>query len=125
MFLLPRHLQRLFKKKKRTNKRGFASEIAAPELDRSDNDVLELEVFPTDPSIRRIWFSLTIREREVVALICMGYRNYDIAKMLGIANGTIQTHLQNIFYKFRLRSRGKIRAALVSWLAEEWWYAHH
>ncbi len=125
MFLLPRHLRRLFRKKKRAGTRGFASEVAAPQLVRSDRQALGLEVFPADPSIQETWFSLTVREREVVALICMGYKNNEIAPLLGVGYSTIQTHLQNIFHKFGLRSRGEIRTALKSWPAKEWWVRHH
>jgi DNA-binding CsgD family transcriptional regulator len=85
----------------------------------------EFEIYPEDPAIRKRWFSLTIREREVVALLCMGYRNYEIAPILRIGYQTVLTHVQNIFYKFELRSRKEIRAALRSWPAEEWWRYHH
>jgi DNA-binding CsgD family transcriptional regulator len=85
----------------------------------------EFEIFPEDPAVRKQWFSLTIRERQVVALVCMGHRNYEIASILGVENSTIQTHLQKIFRKFDLRSRGEIRSALISWAAEEWWKYHH
>ncbi len=124
MFFLPRHLQQLFKKKKGQGKRAFALEVVAPELAGRLREQ-EFDVFPADPSIRKRWFSLTIREREVAALVCMGYRNYEIASLLGVGYGTIQTHLQNIFYKFGLRNRKEIRALLKSWLAEEWWTLHH
>lgn len=140
--LLP-WLQRLFKKKSGTDGRAFASEIDALELVSADIPSAELlealeenqtnekttshefEIFPADPSVRKPWFSLTIRERQVVALVCMGHRNYEIASILGVENSTIQTHLQKIFRKFGLRSRGEIRAALISWAAEEWWNYHH
>jgi DNA-binding CsgD family transcriptional regulator len=145
MPLLPSLLQRLFKKKKGTNRRAFASEVDVPELVLRDNqspELLELEelagdqtnekitsqefeIFPEDPAVRKQWFSLTIRERQVVALVCMGHRNYEIASILGVENSTIQTHLQSIFRKFGLRSRGEIRAALITWPAEEWWNYHH
>ncbi len=85
----------------------------------------EFEIFPEDAAVRKQWFSLTIRERQVVALVCMGHRNYEIASILGVENSTIQTHLQNIFRKFDLRSRTEIRKALISWPAEEWWNYHH
>ena len=85
----------------------------------------EFEIFPEDEAVRKQWFSLTIRERQVVALVCMGHRNYEIASILGVENSTIQTHVQNIFRKFDLRSRGEIRTALISWPAEEWWNYHH
>ena len=145
MFLLPPWLQRLFKKKRGEDDRAFASEVAGLQLSRQDiqleppmefeevggdqaNEKItpqEFEIFPSDPAVRKQWFSLTIRERQVVALVCMGYRNYDIASMLGVEYATIQTHLQKIFLKFGLRSRKEIRAALISWPAEEWWNYHH
>jgi DNA-binding CsgD family transcriptional regulator len=145
MYLLPPWLRQLFKKKKGIDRRAFASEVDALELvslDIQSAEVLELEelegtptnekttpqefeIFPEDPVVRREWFSLTIRERQVVALVCMGHRNYEIASILGVENSTIQTHLQKIFKKFGLRSRGEIRAALISWRAEEWWNYHH
>ncbi len=130
MSLLPRHLLRLLRKKKRGNQRGYSLETAALELARPHEapdrgSPVEWDVFPADPSVRQTWFSLTIREREVAALICMGYRNYEIASLLGIGYGTIKTHLQNIFYKFGLHSRKDIQAALQSWQAEDWWRAHH
>ena len=124
--------------------RAFASEIDALELvsepdTQSDEPFEELEgnrnndkttsqefeIFPEDEAVRKQWFSLTIRERQVVALVCMGHRNYEIASILGVENSTIQTHLQNIFRKFDLRSRGEIRTALISWPAEQWWNYHH
>ena len=145
MFLLPPWLQRLFKKKRGEDDRAFASEVAGLQLSEQDiqfeppiefeevrgdqtNEKItpqEFEIFPADPAVRKQWFSLTIRERQVVALVCMGYRNYDIASMLGVEYATIQTHLQKIFLKFGLRSRKEIRAALISWPAEEWWNYHH
>ena len=144
MPLLPPWLQQLFKKKKGTDRRAFASEIDALEfvsdLNTQSRELLEesegsrpnekttsqeFEIFPEDAAIRKQWFSLTIRERQVVALVCMGHRNYEIASILGVENSTIQTHLQNIFRKFDLRSRAEIRQALISWPAEEWWHYHH
>ena len=145
MFLLPPWLQRLFKKKKGEDDRAFASDIPELQISRLDvqlEQVLEFEetrgnqtnekttpqefeIFPEDPAVRKQWFSLTIRERQVVALVCLGHRNYEIASILGVGYPTIQTHLQNIFRKFGLRSRQEIRAALISWPAEEWWIYHH
>lgn len=139
MFLLPPWLQRLFKKKRGEDDRAFASEVAGLQLSEQDiqfeevrgdqtNEKItsqEFEIFPADPAVRKQWFSLTIREQQVVALVCMGYRNYDIAAMLGVEYATVQTHLQKIFLKFGLRSRKEIRAALVGWPAEEWWNYHH
>ena len=141
MPLLPIWLQQLFTKKKGKDDRAFASEVAGPELVTQDAQAAELieleqegnqktksqdfEIFPEDLGVRKQWFSLTVRERQVVALVCMGYRNYEIATILGVGYPTIQTHLQKIFRKFALRSRNEVRAALVSWRAEDWWNYHH
>jgi DNA-binding CsgD family transcriptional regulator len=145
MFLIPPALRQLFKKKRGEDNRVFASDVPVlelTELDTQSEQVIgfeetggnqttgqttsqEFEIFPEDPAVRKQWFSLTIRERQVVALVCMGYRNYEIADILVVGYPTIQTHLQNIFRKFGLRSRGEIREALISWPAEEWWNYHH
>lgn len=143
MFLLPPRLRLILTKgQKGPGPRAFRSEVETPELigraarsqeagEEGDDpaggrgQAQEFEIFPSDPAVRKDWFSLTVREREVVALVCMGYRNYEIADMLGVVYGTVQTYLQRIFDKFHLRSRKEIRAALESWSAEEWWRAHH
>ena len=141
MSLLP-WLRQLFEKKRGTDGRAFASEVDTLELVSLGTQTEELEepegnqpnekiasqqfeIFPEGPAVRKRWFSLTIRERQVAALVCMGHRNYEIATILCLGYPTIQTHLQKIFKKFGLRTRGEIRAALASWQAEEWWRYHH
>jgi DNA-binding CsgD family transcriptional regulator len=145
MSLIPRWLKQLFQKQQEGEDRAYSSDtvgfglsneqlqpahppaIAGLESTSADKKTnkQELEIFPEEPSIRKTWFSLTIRERQVVALVCMGYRNYEIASILGVSHATIQTHLQKVFRKFGLRSRNEIREALESWSAEEWWNHHH
>jgi DNA-binding CsgD family transcriptional regulator len=145
MHILPPWLRQLFKKKEDGENRAFGSEVVEVELtqqdtqagqlldigERDENQVPErsakqdFEIYPEDPAVRKQWFSLTVRERQVVALVCMGYRNYEIGTILGVSYPTIQTHLQKIFRKFGLRSRNEIRSALLSWSAEEWWNHHH
>jgi len=66
------------------------------------------------------WDSLSQREQQVVALICLGYRNYQIAETLVIAPETVKTHLQNIFAKFNLRSSKELRLVLKEWNFAEW-----
>ena len=67
------------------------------------------------------WNLLSHREQQVVALICLGYRNYQIAETLVIAPETVKTHLQNIFAKFNLRSSKELRLILKEWNFAEWW----
>ena len=67
------------------------------------------------------WDSLSRREQQVVALICLGHRNYQISEILVIAPETVKTHLQNIFIKFNLRSSKELRLVLKDWNFAEWW----
>ena len=80
-----------------------------------------LNQFLSQTEMEARWSSLTHREQQVVALICLGYRNYQIAEKLVIAPETVKTHLQRIFYKFNLRSSKELRLALKNWDFREWW----
>lgn len=75
----------------------------------------------TQNELEERWASLSHREQQVVALIRLGYRNYEIAEMLVIAPETVKTHLQSIFNKFNLRSTKELRLALKHWDFREWW----
>ena len=48
----------------------------------------------------RMWHSLTPREKDVSALICMGLSNEEIAERMHIARGTVRTHIRHILKKF-------------------------
>jgi two-component system, NarL family, nitrate/nitrite response regulator NarL len=48
---------------------------------------------------------LTPRERQIVALICRGLRNKQIAEQLHITPGTVKVHLMHIFEKTGLKDR--------------------
>jgi len=80
-----------------------------------------LNQFLSQNEMEKRWSSLSHREQQVVALICLGYRNYEIAQILGIAPETVKTHLQHIFDKFDLRSTKELRLALKNWDFREWW----
>ena len=53
---------------------------------------------------------LTRREAEVVALVASGATNKDIARQLRIAHGTVKKHLDNVYTKLGVRSRGQLAA---------------
>ena len=80
-----------------------------------------LNQFLTQNEMETRWSSLSHREQQVVALICLGYRNYEIAEILTIAPETVKTHLQRAFDKFNLRSSKELRLALKNWDFREWW----
>ncbi len=94
---------------------------------RAEKDVVAdftkvgLNQFLTQSELEKRWSALSRREQQVVALICLGYRNYEIAKILVVSPDTVKTHLQSIFNKFDLRSGKELRLALKNWDFHEWW----
>jgi non-specific serine/threonine protein kinase len=53
---------------------------------------------------------LTQRELEVAALVAAGRTNHQIARALGIADKTAETHVFNIMNKLAMHSRAEIAA---------------
>jgi ATP/maltotriose-dependent transcriptional regulator MalT len=136
MSLLSRLLQSLLGERDRTEStRVFLQDeelIAvikdvAKQQSRAEEEVVAdftkvgLNQFLTQKELQDRWSSLSHREQQVVALICIGYRNYQIAQTLGIAPETVKTHLQHIFDKFHLRSSKQLRLALKDWDFRDWW----
>jgi DNA-binding NarL/FixJ family response regulator len=66
------------------------------------------------------WHSLSPREQEVTALICLGYTNNEIAAKLGISHTTIKTHIRNILVKYQMHGKAELRIALEDWDFREW-----
>jgi two-component system nitrate/nitrite response regulator NarP len=48
---------------------------------------------------------LTPREHETAALVASGLSNKQIAKMLGLTEGTIKQHLHSVFVKLGIHRR--------------------
>jgi len=49
--------------------------------------------------------ALTARHREVLHLVAAGHTNAQIARRLGISEGTVGTHLENIYRLLQVSSR--------------------
>ncbi|HKA56248.1 MAG TPA: response regulator transcription factor [Candidatus Binatia bacterium] len=49
--------------------------------------------------------SLTRREREIVRHVALGLHNAEVAERLQVTEGTVKTHLNNIFQKLGIRDR--------------------
>ncbi len=49
--------------------------------------------------------SISVREREVVTLVCQGFRNKEIAEKMFISEQTVKNHLHNIFDKLGVSDR--------------------
>lgn len=48
---------------------------------------------------------LTQRQWEVLHLVAAGYTNAQIARRLGVSEGTVRIHLQNIYVRLQVSSR--------------------
>jgi two-component system response regulator NreC len=64
-------------------------------LERSENGSVSILVRPRE---------LSRREKEVVQLVAMGYKNKEVAEKLGVATKTVETHRANIMNKLALRN---------------------
>ncbi|MBA3577105.1 MAG: response regulator transcription factor [Sphingomonas sp.] len=60
---------------------------------------------PSASSDTYIAEALTVREREVLHLICAGYSNKEIADLLALAEGTVKNHVSNLLLKLDARDR--------------------
>jgi ATP/maltotriose-dependent transcriptional regulator MalT len=136
MSLLSRFLQYLLGEKNKTEtSRVFlqdeeliaAIKDVAKQQSRTEEEVMVdftkvgLNQFLTQNELQNRWAALSHREQQVVALVCLGYRNYEIAQTLGIAPETVKTHLQHIFDKFHLRGSKELRLTLKDWDFRDWW----
>jgi LuxR family maltose regulon positive regulatory protein len=67
------------------------------------------------PASGRISDTLTLREREVLAMISQGSSNKQIARALEISPETVKSHVKNIFLKLAVSTRTEafFRAALL------------
>jgi DNA-binding NarL/FixJ family response regulator len=51
--------------------------------------------------------ALSARERQILALVAMGYMNSQIADQLFLAESTVKSHLSSVFGKLGVRSRNE------------------
>ena len=68
----------------------------------------------------RIWRSLSTREQQVAAFICLNYTNPQIAARLFVSPETIKTHVRNVLRKFNMHSKADLRRALAEWDFSQW-----
>lgn len=66
------------------------------------------------------WESLTPREREVTALVCLGNTNRQAAARMNVTPATVKFHLHNVLEKFGLDSRSQLQQLLEEWDFSAW-----
>ncbi len=102
-------LRRIARQEKRT-----PEEVANQYLDDALRDLQSQE------ENWRKWQSLTPREQEVVALICLHYTSRQISAMLAISPETVKSHVEHIMEKFDVRDRNTLRRLLSGWDFSQW-----
>jgi len=68
----------------------------------------------------QLWQSLTRREQEIAALVCLNYNNQQIADRLVLSPETVKTHIRNILHKFDLKRKIDLHQALANWDFSAW-----
>ncbi len=59
-------------------------------------------------------FGLTRREGDVAGLLAEGYRNEEVARLLGISPHTARRHTERILVKLGVNSRGRVASVLAT-----------
>lgn len=73
-----------------------------------------------DGAAWQCWLSLTPREKQVTALICLGFTSRQIAAKLNISPETVRTHARKILTKFGVPNRQVLREVLHGWDFQDW-----
>jgi DNA-binding CsgD family transcriptional regulator len=82
-----------------------------PDFTERDRGLLRLlrphlhEAYQAAEHRRRGTPELTPRQRELLHLVAQGYTNTQIARRLGLAEGTVRRHLENIYARLEVSSR--------------------
>jgi DNA-binding CsgD family transcriptional regulator len=86
------------------------------------NDVLAKGIvrYQTFERLWDTWESLSSREKEITALICLEYTNRQISARLSLSPETIKTHVHNVLLKFGVKSKSELRHILASWDFSAW-----
>jgi DNA-binding CsgD family transcriptional regulator len=74
-----------------------------------------LTQYSTNDRILKKWASLTPREQQVTAWICLGYSNRQMASRMGVTEAAVKFHIRNVYSKLRVKNRGKLRQKFAGW----------
>lgn len=79
-----------------------------------------LTQYSTQDRLWAIWESLTPREQEVTALICLGYTTKQIAAAWVVSEATVKFHIHNALKKFEVQNKAGLRRSLANWDFSAW-----
>ncbi|MBI5964084.1 MAG: helix-turn-helix transcriptional regulator [Chloroflexi bacterium] len=79
-----------------------------------------LNQYTSNERLWKKWETLSPREKDVAALVCLGYTNREIGARLNISSETVKDRLERALKKFNLTKRTELRTLLSIWDFSEW-----
>jgi DNA-binding NarL/FixJ family response regulator len=92
-----------------------AAERRSPTEMAADLLNLGLREYALETDNQRCWQTLSPREQEVAALLCLNYTSDEIALRLVISPQTVKSHTRAVLHKFGVHSRKELRLLLAEW----------
>jgi DNA-binding NarL/FixJ family response regulator len=90
------------------------NEFQAPHktaIDVDADDAEAAEGLSADPAkSHQLDLLLTLRQRQIVAMLKRGSSNKEIAQVLGLAEGTVKVHLHSIYQRIGVSNRRQLAA---------------
>ena len=79
-----------------------------------------LTQYTSNERLWKKWESLSPREKDVAALVCLGYTNREMGARLNISPETVKDRLETAMYKFNITKRTELRLLFANWDFSEW-----
>lgn len=79
-----------------------------------------LTQYVSNERVWKKWETLSPREKDVAALVCLGYTNREIGARLSISSETVKDRLETALKKFNFTKRTELRDLLSIWDFSEW-----
>ena len=79
-----------------------------------------LDQYTSKERLWKWWHSLSPREQDVAAFVCLGYTNRQIAAQLGISPETVKDRLVSVFRKLNIKKRTQLRLLFANYDFSAW-----
>ncbi len=79
-----------------------------------------LDQYYAQEELLRRWDTLTPREQDTAAFVCLGYTNRQIASIMSISPDTVKFHLHNVMLKYEVKTRSQLQQLLENWDFSHW-----
>jgi DNA-binding NarL/FixJ family response regulator len=66
------------------------------------------------------WHKMSLREQQVIALVCLDQSNQEIAERLVLSPETVKTHMRRVLQKLDLHSKAELRLMYAGWDFSRW-----